>query len=96
MANGTSNTARIEAEMAAARERLASNVEGLITHSHPKVIASRTISDAKEFVRDEVDGMKTQFVNLDGTPKTARLAAVAIAIVGGIAFLAIVRSIARR
>lgn len=82
--------------MAAARERLASNIEGLITQSHPKVIAARSVQDAKQFVRDEVGGVKAQFVNLDGTPKTARLAALAVAVVGGIAFLVVVRSIARR
>ncbi|QIK71283.1 DUF3618 domain-containing protein [Propioniciclava coleopterorum] len=95
MANGTSNTARIEAEMAAARSRLAGNIEGLITQAHPKAIAARTVQDAKQFVRDEAEGVKAQFVNLDGSPKAPRLAALAAAVVGGIAFLVVIRSIAR-
>ena len=95
MADATSNTARIEAEMAAARARLAGNIEGLITQSHPKVIVARTVQDAKQFVADEAEGVKAQFVNLDGTPRTPRLLALAAAVAGVIAFLMVVRSIAR-
>ena len=79
MVDGKSNTARIEADIAAARTRLASNIEGLITQSHPKVIVARSVEDAKQFVADEAEGVKAQFVNLDGTPRTPRLLALAAA-----------------
>ncbi|RXW31948.1 hypothetical protein C1706_09575 [Propioniciclava flava] len=93
--DGTSNTARIEADIAAARTRLASNIEGLITQSHPKVIVARSVEDAKQFVADEVGGVKAQFVNPDGSLKTARALALAAALIGGVAFLVVVRSLAR-
>ena len=95
MVDGKSNTARIEADIAAARTRLASNIEGLITQSHPKVIVARSVEDAKQFVADEVGGVKAQFVNPDGSLKTARALALAAALIGGDAFLVVVRSLAR-
>lgn len=95
MAKSTSNTTRIEADMAAARARLASNIEGLITQSHPKAIVARSVQDAKQFVADEADGVKAQFVNVDGSPRTNRILALTAAVVGSIAFLVVVRSIAR-
>ena len=95
MANGTSNTARIEADLAAARTRLASNIEGLITQSHPKVIVARGVQDAKDFVADEVGGVKAQFVHADGSIKAPQVIALAAAVVGGIALLVVLRSLAR-
>lgn len=44
---------QIEAEIAAARQRLASNVEGLITQAHPRAIVVRGIADAQGFLREE-------------------------------------------
>lgn len=87
---------QIQAEIAAARERLASNVEGLITQAHPKAIAARTVQDAKEFASGEFEAAKAQFVSLDGSPKVPNIAALTVAVVGAIAFLVVVRSIARR
>ncbi len=95
MAEGTRSKEQIQAEIAAARARLASNVEGLITQAHPKAVAARTVQDAKAFAAGEFQAAKAQFVAVDGTPRTARLAALAVAVIGGVAFLMVARSIAR-
>ncbi|MFT3877410.1 MAG: DUF3618 domain-containing protein [Propioniciclava sp.] len=96
MADGTRSKEQIQAEVAAARARLASNVEGLILQVHPKAIAARSIQDAKTFVAGEIGAAKAQFVEPDGTPRVTKIAAVAVAVVGSIAFLAVVRSLTRR
>ena len=95
MAQGTRSKEQIQAEIAAARARLASNVEGLITQAHPKAVAARTVQDAKAFAAGEFQAAKAQFVAVDGTPRTTRLAALAVAVIGGVAFLMVARSIAR-
>ena len=95
MAEGTRSKEQIQAEIAAARARLAINVEGLITQAHPKAVAARTVQDAKAFAAGEFQAAKAQFVAVDGTPRTTRLAALAVAVLGGVAFLMVARSIAR-
>ena len=44
----------IEAEIAAARQRLASNVAGLINEVHPKTILQRGIDEARGFAAGEI------------------------------------------
>lgn len=95
MADGTRSKEQIQSDIAAARARLASNVEGLITQAHPKAVAARTVQDAKSFAAGEFEAAKSQFVGLDGSPHLARIGALAAAVVGSIAFLVVVRSIAR-
>lgn len=89
-------TEDIRAEIAAARSRLASNIEGLITQTHPKAVAARTVQDAKALAAAEIDAVRAQFVDAAGTPRYTRIGALAVAIVGSVAFLVVVRSIARR
>ena len=96
MAQGTRSKEQIQADIAAARERLASNVEGLITQAHPKAVAARTVQDAKAFAAGEFQAAKGQFVHSDGTPRADRLAALAVAAVGAVAFLVVLRGLARR
>lgn len=95
MADGTRSKEQIQAEIAAARARLASNVEGLITQAHPKAVTARTVQDAKAFAATEFESAKSQFVAPDGSPRLTRIGALAAAVVGSIAFLVVVRSIAR-
>ena len=71
VAQGTRSKEQIQAEIAAARERLASNA-------------------------GEFEAAKAQFVHVDGSPKTNRIAALAVAAVGTIAFLVVVRGLAGR
>jgi hypothetical protein len=95
VAQGTRSKEQIQAEIAEARARLASNVEGLITQSHPKAVAARTVQDAKSFAAGEFQAAKAQFVGVDGSPRTNRIAALAVAAVGTVAFLIVVRGLAR-
>ena len=92
----TRSKEQIQAEIAEARARLASNVEGLITQSHPKAIAARTVQDAKAFAAGEFEAAKSQFVGVDGSASTTRIAALAVAALGAVAFLYVVRGLARR
>jgi len=89
------STEQIQAEIAAARARLASNIEGLITQAHPKAVVAQGVRDAKGFASAEFVAAKAQFVDADGAPRLARIGALAFAIVGSVAFLVVVRSIAR-
>lgn len=95
MAEGTRTKEQIQAEIAAARARLASNVEGLITQTHPKAVATKSVRDAKRFAAGEFRTAKAQFVAADGSPKTERIVPLAAAVVGTIALLVVVRNLAR-
>ncbi|MFV0406046.1 MAG: DUF3618 domain-containing protein [Propioniciclava sp.] len=96
MAQGTRSNEEIHAEMAAARERLGSNLEGLITQVHPKAVAARTVHDVKALVAAEVSGVKAQFIDEAGSVQIGRVAALAVAAVGTVALLVVLRSTARR
>jgi len=47
----TRSPAEIEAELTAARERLTSNIAALVGEVHPKLVARRTVEDAKQDVK---------------------------------------------
>ncbi|HBO53849.1 MAG TPA: DUF3618 domain-containing protein [Janibacter terrae] len=96
MAQGTRSKEQIQADIAAARERLASNVEGLITQAHPKAVGARTVQDAKAFAAGEFEAAKAQFVHVDGSPRVDRIAALAVAAVGAVALLLVLRGLGRR
>lgn len=86
----------IAAEIAAARERIASNIEGLITQAHPRAVAMRGLADAKGFIEQEASSAKAQFVAADGSVKTERVLYLAAAVVGSIALMAVLRSLVRK
>ncbi|HRA06454.1 MAG TPA: DUF3618 domain-containing protein [Propionicimonas sp.] len=96
MSDTTRSKAEIEAEIAAARERLAANVEGLFMQVHPKAIVANTVSDARTFVSGGVNSVKAELVDTDGSVRIDRVGLIAAAVAGSIAFLATVRSIIRR
>lgn len=84
---------QIEAEIAAARQRLASNIEGLITQVHPRAVVVRGIADVKGILGQEAASAKAQFVGDDGSVKTERVLYLAAAVVGSIALVAVLRSL---
>ncbi|HML50351.1 MAG TPA: DUF3618 domain-containing protein [Propionicimonas sp.] len=84
--------ADIEAEIAAARERLAGNLADLIDQVHPRAIVHNTVADARRFVAEEVRQVADQFVDEDGT-RTSRVVLAAAAVAGAVGFVLIVRSI---
>lgn len=87
---------QIEADLAAARLRIARSAEEFIDQVHPNRIKQRQIDNVKQFVGNEVDAAKALVFNSRGDLRTERLIAVAGAVVGGLVFLAIVRGLVRR
>ncbi len=87
---------QIEADLAAARLRLAHSAEDLIDTVHPSRIKQRQIDSVKQFVGNEVDAAKALVFNARGDLRSNRLMAVAGAVVGGLVFLAVVRGLVRR
>lgn len=91
----TRTTQQIEAEIAAARQRLASNVEGLINQVHPKAVVQRSIDDARTFAATEYANAKAQVVAPNGELRLDRIGLLAGAVAGAITFVWLVRSILR-
>lgn len=95
MAQAMRSKEEIQAEIAAARTRLASNVEGLITQVHPRAIAARTVQDVKGMAATEFAAVKDQFFGPTGDLRMVRAGALVAAVVGSVALLVVVRSIVR-
>ena len=87
---------QIEADLAAARLRLAHAAEEFVDQVHPNRIKQRQIDSVKQFVGNEVDAGKALIFNARGDLRTNRVLAVAGAVVGGLVFLTIVRALVRR
>jgi len=89
----TRTKSEIEAEIAAARQRLASSVEGLINQVHPKAVVQRGIDDARIFAAAEVANAKSQVVDDNGDLRTDRLLLLGGAIAGVVTFVLLLRAI---
>lgn len=85
----------IEAEIAAARLRLAGSVEGLINQVHPKAILANTVADARTFAEGGFEQAKAQVVDERGNLRTERVALLVAAVGGAVTFMLVVRSILR-
>ncbi|MFZ1410403.1 MAG: DUF3618 domain-containing protein [Micropruina sp.] len=92
----TRTKADIEAEIAAARGRLAGNVEGLINQVHPKAVVQRGIDDARSFAAAEYASARSQFIDAQGALRLDRIGLIAGAVVGTVTFLLLVRSLVGR
>jgi Protein of unknown function (DUF3618) len=92
----TRTKSEIEAEMAAARSSLAANIEDFILAVHPQAVKTRAVNDAKDFAAGELNSVRSQFVDEFGNYKWDRIAYLAAAVVGTVAFLGVVKSIFRR
>lgn len=95
MSDTTRSKAEIEAEIAAARERLAANVEGLFMQVHPKAVVANKVADARSYVSGRANAVRSELVAADGSLRIDRIGLIAAAVPGSIAFLATVRSIIR-
>ena len=60
----------IEADIAAARQRLVGNVEDLINQVHPKAIVANTVADARAFAQGSFEQAKAQVVDERGSVRT--------------------------
>ena len=87
---------QIEADLAAARLRIAHSAEELVDQVHPNRIKQRQIDGVKQFVGNEVDAGKALIFNARGDLRTNRVLAVAGAVAGGLVFLTLVRALVRR
>ena len=77
-------TAELEAQMEATRERLADTIDQLVYRSSPKTIARR-----------EITSIKGYFVDLrTGQPRTTNILKVVGGVVGTVVLLAVVRKVA--
>ena len=85
----------IEAEIAAARARLADNVAGLINQVHPKAVVQRGIDDARGFAAAEFANVRSQVMDDRGQVRTERVMLIGGAIAGVVTFLVLVRKIIR-
>lgn len=80
----TQQTAELEAEMEATRERLADTIDQLVFRTSPKTIARR-----------EITSIKGYFVDLrTGQPRTTNILKVAGGVVGVAVLFAVVRKVA--
>nr|WP_300142820.1 DUF3618 domain-containing protein [Propionicimonas sp.] len=95
MAEAVRTREEIEAEIDAARRRLAASVEGLISQVHPKAIVANTVADARTFAQGSFEQARAQVVDERGNLRTDRVALLAAAAGGAITFVLIVRSILR-
>lgn len=96
MADAVRTKADIEAELEAARERLAEGLSSLINEVHPKAIVNRAAADVRSLASDKVRALKAQLVQPDGSLNVQRAAIAGAAVAGAIAFVGVVRSILRR
>lgn len=97
MADNTTRTKQdIEAEMAAARQRLADNLSGLINQVHPKAVVQRGIDEARGFAAAEFENAKSQVIDAEGRVRTDRVLLIGGAVAGLVTFVLLVRSIGRR
>jgi len=78
-------TAELEAQMEATRERLADTIDQLVYRSSPKTIARR-----------EITSIKGYFVDLQtGQPRTTNILKVIGGVVGVVVLFGVVRAVAR-
>lgn len=85
-------TADIEAEIAAARERLADDLADLIERIHPRAVLRNSVDGARTYLAAEARQVSEQFVDENGL-RTSRVVLAAAAVAGAVGFAWIIRSI---
>ena len=87
---------QIEADLSAARARLASSVSALIDQVHPNRIKQRQIADFKQLAGNAKENAKSLLFNARGDLRKERIGLLAAALAGLAGFVLIVRAIGRR
>jgi hypothetical protein len=80
----TNETAALEAEMEATRERLAGTIDQLVHRASPKTIARREVASVKGYFVDAQTG----------EPRTTNILKVAGGVLGVVVLFAVVRKVA--
>ena len=89
------SVADIEADIAAARDRLAGNIAELVDQVSPKAMARRSIAGAQTFVGEQTERVRSQLTDAEGRLRTSRLALIGAAAAGIVTFVLILRRIFR-
>jgi hypothetical protein len=87
---------QIEADLGASRDRLAASVEALIDQVHPNRIVQRQVAAFKQMGRNAKENAKSLLFNARGDLRNDRIGVLVGAAAGLLAFVLIVRGIARR
>jgi hypothetical protein len=87
---------QIEADLSAARARLAFSVSTLIDQVHPNRIKQRQIAGFKELARNARENAKSLLFNARGDLRTDRIVMLAAAAASLLGFVLIIRAIGRR
>ena len=85
---------QISADIAAARESVINNVQGLVTEVHPVGIKNRVVNDAKEQVAEQVDEAKN-LVSDENGPRWDRIGTAVFITVGVTVGLLALRGLVR-
>ena len=85
----------IQADIDRAQRQIEDSLAGLIRELHPKAIAHRTVEDAKAFAGEQLSSAKAQVKDQYGW-RLGRLALIAGAAVGVVAFVMAVRVLGKR
>lgn len=85
----------IQADIDRAQRQIEDSLAGLIGELHPKAIAHRTVEDAKAFAGEQLSSAKAQVKDQYGW-RLGRLALIAGAAVGVVAFVMAVRVLGKR
>jgi hypothetical protein len=80
----TKETAALEADMEATRERLADTIDQLVHRASPKTIAQREVASVKGYFVDQQTGQ----------PRTTNILKVAGGVIGVVVLFAVVRRVA--
>lgn len=72
---------QISADIAAARENVINNFQGLVAEVHPSGIKNRVVNDAKEQVAEQVDEAKSLIADENG-PRWDRIGTAVFVAVG--------------
>ena len=89
-------TSQIEADLSATRARLADSVSSLIDQVHPNRIKQRQITAFKQLGSNAKENARSLLFNARGDLRTERVGLVAGGVAGLVAFVLIIRSVARR
>ena len=84
MATTAGRPETLESDIEATRERLAATIDQLAYRASPKTI-----------VRREINGIKAHFVDAQGNPRTDNILKVAGGVVGFVAFVVVMRKVAK-
>lgn len=93
MAEAVRSKAEIEAELAAARDRVAENVATLIGLVSPRAIVANSVAEARTLAESSFEQAKAQVIDPAGRLRTERVVLATAAVGGAVAFALIIRSI---